>query len=450
MIFKRILSVSCGIILGMITLYILEGACFRFVEDYAFKRLRWAWGNYLQGSTHPILRKFPLDHFAEPPSLEKKGNIYQECVYSSRVMSFSLPQRDRYLEFIHSENDPLKSFDIRDLQSLRGVITPGLTRPAMHEDVRDGLARRTGDPLEYAEGFFIFVTSVSSNSDYEYQFAQWEKTFAFLLNEGMACLLLATNSLEDLMGKISFLKADYPLLSENLVVFGRGEQASLVMEACHARPSFYRGIIVENPTRTVPCPREISQNWFLAHLDEASIKEKLLINSIMDWSRKARESEFLYPSRLGGLIRQEVQKEASPLPSFAISYALMCKEYFSIARMLFAGSPPANEIMPMLLQQHASVEPKIDAPQNLKDDPYRKLEEPKASSGEIASFNCEMVNEYRRIHADDPGVSNLSNRELILQIGQSFESMGEQVMEQIKLKDPLFLRYYFSLKELGL
>ena len=48
MIFKRILSVSCGLILGIITLYILEGACFRLVEDYAFKRLRFAWGNYLQ------------------------------------------------------------------------------------------------------------------------------------------------------------------------------------------------------------------------------------------------------------------------------------------------------------------------------------------------------------------------------------------------------------------
>ena len=160
MIFRRILSVSCGLILGIITLYILEGACFRLVEDYAFKRLRLAWGNYLQGSAHPILKKFPLDHFAEPPSLDQEGNIDQESVYSSRIMSFSLPQRDRFLEFIHSENDPLRNFDIRDLQSLRGVITPGLTRPAMYEDVRDGLARRTGDILEYAEGFLIFVTSV--------------------------------------------------------------------------------------------------------------------------------------------------------------------------------------------------------------------------------------------------------------------------------------------------
>ena len=450
MIFRRILSVSCGLILGIITLYILEGACFRLVEDYAFKRLRLAWGNYLQGSAHPILKKFPLDHFAEPPSLDQEGNIDQESVYSSRIMSFSLPQRDRFLEFIHSENDPLRNFDIRDLQSLRGVITPGLTRPAMYEDVRDGLARRTGDILEYAEGFFIFVTSVSSNSDYEYQFAQWEKTFAFLLKEGMACVLLATNSLEDLMGKISFLKANYPLLSENLVVFGRGEQASLVMEACFARPSFYRGIIVENPTRTVPLPREISQNWFLAHLDQASMKEKILTNSILDWARKGRESEFLYPSRLGGLIRHEVQKEASPLPSFAISYALMCKEYFSIARMLFAGTTSGSDEMPILPQQDTSVGPKLDSAQNLKDDLYKKLEGTDAPEIETASFNCDMLNEYRKIHADDPVVSNLSNRELILQIGQSFESMGDQVMEQIKLKDPLFIRYYLSLKELGL
>ena len=157
MILKRILSVSCGVILGIITLYILEGSCFRLVEDYALKRLRWAWGNFLQGSVHPILSKFPLDHFAEPPSNKMEGDVNLESVYSSRIMSFSLAQRDRYLEFIHSENDPLRNFDIRDLQSLRGVITPGLTRPAMYEDVRDGIARRAGDLLEYAEGFSFLL-----------------------------------------------------------------------------------------------------------------------------------------------------------------------------------------------------------------------------------------------------------------------------------------------------
>ena len=118
--------------------------------------------------------------------------------------------------------------------------------------------------------------------------------------------------------------------------------------------------------------------------------------------------------------------------------------------MLFAGTTSGSDEIPILPQQDPSVGPKLDSVQNLKDDLYKKLEGTDVPESETASFNCDMVNEYRKIHADDPVVSNLSNRELILQIGQSFESMGDQVMEQIKLKDPLFIRYYFSLKELGL
>ena len=252
-------------------------------------------------------------------------------------------------------------------------------------------------------------------------------------------------------GKNFFLKANYPLLSENLIVFGRDEQASLIMEACFARPSFYRGIIVENPTRIVPIPEEISRTWFLAHLDQISINKKILATSILDWARKARESEFLYPARLGGLIRQEAQKEASPLPSFAISYTLMCKEYFRVARMLFEEpSDPASMVMPVATLQDALVNSKLETAPSHKDDPYKKLEGTKDFMGDTASFNCEMVTEYRKIHADDPEVTNLSNRELILLIGRSFESMGEQVMEQIEARDPIFIRYYLSIKELGL
>jgi len=247
------------------------------------------------------------------------------------------------------------------------------------------------------------------------------------------------------------LKANYPLLSENLVVFGRGEQASLIMEACFARPSFYRGIIVENPARIVPVPVQTLQTWFLAHLDHLSITEKMLTTSILGWVEKARESEFLYPSRLGGLIRQEVQKEASPIPSFAISYTLMCKEYFRVAQMLFAEpSVKATDDLSAAILKDKLVDSKIKASHIKRKDPYKKLENIDAVFGDQVSFNCDMVTQYRKIHADDPKVTNLSNRELILLIGQSFESMGEQVMEQIEAKDPIFIRYYFSLKELRL
>lgn len=451
MIFKRILSVSCGIMIGFLTLYILEGACFRLVETYASKRLSWAWGNYLQGSINPMLSKLGLDHFAEPPkaivdSLSIEEQILKEDDYSSKVMSFSLPKRDRFLEYLSTIDDPLGEFDIRDFQMLRGVVTPGLKRPAMFEDVRDGLARREGDLLEFAEGFFIFLTSASSNSDYEDQFAELEKSFSFLLNNGVACLLLATESLEDLMGKISFLKASYPLLAENLVVFGRGEQASLIMEACFARPSTYRGIIVENPSRPVPMPVEDTRAWFLAIEDEVSPGNRTQNMATLSWVIKSRQSEFLYPSRLGGLLRIRKEDAEVPISSFAVAYALQCIDYFRVASILYPQSHGAQEKKPstfkslnrkMMTKATTSQDVKLNTPVSSFAE---KIEEP--------TYSCEMVSEYRRIHGDDPSVKRLSNRELVLRIGRSFESMGEEVMAQIDSKDPLFMRFYLSIKEL--
>jgi len=65
------------------------------------------------------------------------------------------------------------------------------------------------------------------------------------------------------------------------------------------------------------------------------------------------------------------------------------------------------------------------------------------------NFDCEVVREYRQINKGDAGVADLTNRELVLQIGSSFEEMGVNVLEQIADQDPMFYRFYLSLKEIG-
>ena len=454
MILKRVIYLLCGTIFGLLTLLILEGACFRLVENYASKRLSWSWGNYSQGSFHPILSKLPLDHFIAPPKAgQSEGSILeqytQENTYSAKVMSFSLPLRDRYFEYLCNAADPLRKYHIRDLQSLRGVITPGLKRAAMLEDVRKGQAKRKGDLLEYAEGFFMVVTHAENNSDYEKQFAKLENSFAFLLENGFACVLVSSNNLEDLMGKISFLKASYPLLAENLIVYGKGEQASLVMEACFARPSFYRAILVENPTRAVPFPAESERTWFLA-IQNAPLFEKVsTTKACLKWARKARQSEFLYPSRLGGLLRISKEAESLPIPSFAIAYALKCKSYFQVASMLYPSGK--NSALDASQEVLGNVKTKtLDYPNFIFENEAVKIEKSFSKDFQTTNFECEMVTEYRKIHIGDPKVSKLSNRELVLIIGDTFASMGGGVLEEIAQKDPVFMRYYLSLRELNL
>ena len=57
-----------------------------------------------------------------------------------------------------------------------------------------------------------------------------------------------------------------------------------------------------------------------------------------------------------------------------------------------------------------------------------------------------MVRVYRANHSNDPQLPLVSNRDLILKLGLGFEEMGQGVLEQISIKDPLFYRYYNSLR----
>ena len=102
---------------------------------------------------------------------------------------------------------------------------------------------------------------------------------------------------------------------------------------------------------------------------------------------------------------------------------------------------------------------KKDIPQKILDlkmksnDPNKKLKIQKLQQDEdenpvlMATFDCEIVRGYRELHIDDINLRKVSNRDLVLKLGMGFEEMGQEVLQKIGDKDPLFLRFYRSLKE---
>ena len=62
------------------------------------------------------------------------------------------------------------------------------------------------------------------------------------------------------------------------------------------------------------------------------------------------------------------------------------------------------------------------------------------------NFDCDIVRGYRELNANDAQLKFVSNRDLILKLGLGFEEMGNDVLDQIRKKDPLFHRYYMSLR----
>ena len=65
-----------------------------------------------------------------------------------------------------------------------------------------------------------------------------------------------------------------------------------------------------------------------------------------------------------------------------------------------------------------------------------------------ATFDCEIVRGYRQLHSNNPNLSKVSNRDLVMMLGTKFEKMGGEVLMQVRERDPHFYRFYLSLKAL--
>ena len=134
MIHKSINLILVCVVL-LLSLYLIEGACYRLVEPYAKWRLNFSWGEPDSTRKNPLLNKFSLDHFRVPPgnSTVQENSlslIDQELEYSQKITSFNRPLRDRYFSFVTRQINPLRKFEIVDLDILREMVLPGLRRPA--------------------------------------------------------------------------------------------------------------------------------------------------------------------------------------------------------------------------------------------------------------------------------------------------------------------------------
>ena len=124
----------------LLSMYLIEGACFRLVEPYANWRLNFSWGNPESTKENPLLSKIPLDHFHLPPENSailgnSRSLLEDEIEYSQKITSFNRPLRDKYYSFVTRQINPLRKFEIVDLGMLKEVVLPGLRRPASPIDV---------------------------------------------------------------------------------------------------------------------------------------------------------------------------------------------------------------------------------------------------------------------------------------------------------------------------
>ena len=454
-------------ILGVFILYVLEGACFRLVEKYADNRLIIAWGYSGTGTFNSILKHLPIDHFKKRPEDEpiaadlsslEKAKVEGE--YSVAVMSFARPMRDRYEEYVKSKLEPLSKFEIRDYGEVRGLVLPGLKKPASLEDVNKKDARRVGDDLEYSEGMLVRVLASTKPEDYENEFAELESTFGFLLENGIACLVLPVSSGEEILDKITYLQAEHKLLTQNIFAWGDQKAAGYLLEACRKSPEKFKGLYMGDPIGTPRSPNVTGLPWLTVRISppkEGSVlnkEEEETIKNALSWVRAGRKINSVYPSRLGGLLHLEDAPKRGHMPSFFVACLLQCSRYIERVGGKWPVPQPlsAEDSLEGITVAPDSPSVKEEKPFDLEriEKTIQKLSKEEEETVKLvdATFDCEIVKGYRQLHSDNPNLKQVSNRDLVLMLGTEFEKMGVEVLDQVKERDPLFYRFYLSLRAL--
>jgi hypothetical protein len=430
-----------------LSLYLIEGACFRLVEPYAQWRLQFAWGEPSHAKLNPVFKMIPVDHSITPPSASSFfGGIQKpmdlEFEYAQKITSFNRPARDQYYNYLLQEANPLRNFELVDLGIVQGVVVPGMKRPANPLDVEFGLARREGLPVPFSNALFLHLIPQGSRNLYESEFAKLEGPFSFLLNHGFACVLLDPKSSSELLTQVNYLKSQHPNFAENIFVYARGDAVSLACDAILEESEWVTSFMVKNPTKPLPSEISSSVSWFFGLVGEGQIDQDVE-DSLLEIVRAKRDHPNIYKSRLSGLLFKESKSEKF-LSSDLVSFLLTSLKISQEVKGLNLEGPAGNQLHEVNSTDSYNLLSLSD--QNVSGLGTVLLDE--SIPQDEPTFDCDVIREYRLLNADDPQIASLSNRELVLTLGLSFESLGDEVLEQISEKDPLFYRFYLSLKEI--
>ena len=458
---KRLIT-GLRVIFVLVIVFLLEGLSYRFTENYSNLKLTFFWGKIDAGIGENPSWSLPFDGLsATAPSSEIKiENINQllseEFVYESSVTKFGRPIRDKYEDFIGQDVNPLKNYDRRNFQNASDVsdlIFPNFTRQATEEDIKNNYARRVGDTLNYSRALLIYLEPQESTTKEGTN--GLEHTFGFLLGEKISCMKMKVSSYRELKENIIRLRDQEPLQSRNIILWGKGEQASRILEILNKESNLIALAIIQDPARVDLTESSFNQSWVYTLLSKPYLDQtnSSFLSDLLSITRNARDSDFQIKSKLGGLMHRLSVDHRGTLPNATIPALLKCIEFSEIQK---SDSMDNLVVVEDADLASATQRDEILEESNVSEELFEeiKLNEPLILSGDllseqnasVPSFDCEILRAYKSAHKGDPILSGLSDQEIILQLGKQFEEMGYEIVESISEQDPIFWQLYRTLR----
>lgn len=440
--------------------FLFEGICFRMVEKYALFRLESSWGEKNSVDLNKYLKLLPLNHFQKAPSdsSEVEFSMFraiEEDEYASKIMGFGRPLRDQFSDYIEQEDPNRKSFAIKDVKHIRGLMLPGLKRFPTDEEVAKGWAGRQRDRIEYAKALFVDLKSPFpkpiSDTAANYQ----QRHHDYFLERGLACLSLPVRSKDVLVNDLKLLKKSFPAVAGKVICRAYGPEAEILLETCANYPFLINMLIVHSPTGFIDSPKVESPPWILCSVEKEQLQDYVLIDGLLDWVSASRDVKFIYPSKIGGLMRIRNRYTSKNIDTFHVPLIMQCVNFYESLDTDKARSFALKESIDVQSKKNVPVIARAnsDKSSSMVTDSVRinslqaELSSLQTTDSSLA-YDCMTVREYRQMHEDDPSVARAKNKDLILKIGSNFEQEGIGVLQEAKEYDPLFFHFYQSLKRI--
>ena len=274
-IFK--VSKVCGkMIFGIFILIFCEALSFRFIENYANFKVKLNWGDINSKALDAGRIYIPFGGLSSSPptSVITAENTFQRILeedgYSKSVLKFGRPARDKYFDYITEVQSPLANFDIRNFQDGMNLYVPSLNRFANKNDIECGYARRVGDKIEYSKAVFIEVLNEEVSEDFD---LARQKTFGFLLGQGISCLTLKVQSQNELVQRIENLREQAPRQSQNIILWGEDQTASYIVEYLLKNQDVVSLAIIKDPAKLSDAVDSSIKPWILSIVSNAYLEE---------------------------------------------------------------------------------------------------------------------------------------------------------------------------------
>ena len=457
----NILKVFGKIIFAILSLIFCEALSFRFIENYANFKVKLNWGDINSKALDTVQISIPFGGLSSSPptSIITSENTFQRILeendYSKSILKFGRPARDKYFDYITEIQNPLANFDIRNFQDGMNLYVPSLSRFASKDDIERGYARRVGDKIEYSKAVFIEVQNKDASED---SYLARQKSFGFLLGKGISCITLKVQSQSELNQKIENLRRQAPLQSRNLILWGEKQSAAYIVEYASKNQELVSLAIIKDPATLSANIDAFIQSWIFSIVSNTYLETVPIstINEILQVVNSARTSPFSYSAKIGGLLNIFNHQDVGYLPSIVVP-VLLKSVLFTEDRIQSENSFISDQLTS---EETLSTNPEITLNGSKDFLLPEKYAEPADTNGiefdysfekkkldDLSlDYDCEILRAYKEIHASDPDLPFLSDRQIILRLGKTFEEMNQSTLQSIKVKDSRFFEIYQLIK----